>query len=235
MRSNPFEHVLYQLINTPVKDYPFEHLYVEGVFPKDYYRELLDHLPANKDYTQIEKLGKVSKGHYLERFVFPLLPQNVESLPEKKKRFWQNFIKTFINKEFQKAALFLFSETIEERFGSAIPSNEFQWTVDLVRDTSNYSIGPHTDSPGKVISFLFYLPEDDTYAELGTSLFAPKDPAYADPVGKHHSFEPFNLITTMPFLPNTMFAFARTDTSWHGVLPIKEKVERNSLSFQLTL
>lgn len=232
MVPDVYEHVIYQILNTPMNDYPFEHLYVKDVFPKDFYQQILVNLPTTEEYTCIEKLGRVSKGSYLERFLYPLDKEKIENLPQEKKEFWQNFMNMFMGEEFKQVATHLFEDIMQKKFADE-PDLKLKWTVDLVRDTINYSIGPHTDSPQKVITFIFYLPEDESHPNIGTSLFAPKDPNYTDSRGYHHDFDLFKMITTMPFMPNTMFGFIRTDTSWHGVAPVKEKVERNSITFQL--
>ena len=60
--------------------------------------------------------------------------------------------------------------------------------------------------------------------------------AIPNPQGRHQSFDNFKLVTTMPYKANTMFGFLRTDSSWHGVLPLQEKdLERNSISFQIMI
>ena len=235
MILDTYEYVLYQLLNTPIRNYPFEHIYVQDVFPSEFYHSLLSNLPEKEHYSSIEKLGRVSKGHYLERSLFPLVEESIHLLPIEKKTFWLNFLNMFASKEFEQAALFVFADLIEEKFGSLATQPKLKWVVELVKDTANYSIGPHTDIPEKIITLIFYLPENSQHPHIGTSLFAPKNVDYSDPHGHHHHFEGFKLITTMPYTPNTMFGFIRQDTSWHGVVPIKEPIERNSLTFQLIL
>ena len=47
-----------------------------------------------------------------------------------------------------------------------------------VRDHTNYSIGPHTDSPRRLITMLFYCPEDDGRPHLDNSIYWPLDPNF---------------------------------------------------------
>ena len=91
-----------------------------------------------------------------------------------------------------------------------------------MHDRTRYSLGPHTDSPTKVVSLLFYLPADERLAQHGTSIYVPKDPAFTCPGGPHHPFGGFDRIATMPFLPNSLFGFVKTDNSFHGVEPFLE-------------
>lgn len=99
----------------------------------------------------------------------------------------------------------------------------------LVQDYTTYSLGPHTDNTIKVLSFLFYLPSDDSHAHLGTSIYVPKDPNFTCQGGPHHPFEWFNRMHTMPYLPNTLFAFLKTHNSFHGVEPITDPEVRRDL------
>ncbi len=92
----------------------------------------------------------------------------------------------------------------------------------LVEDITHYALGPHTDTPAKVITVLFYLPKDESQAHLGTSIYMPKDRAWRCPGGPHHGYAGFDRVATMPFMPNSMFAFVKTDNSFHGVEPVTD-------------
>jgi FkbM family methyltransferase len=93
-------------------------------------------------------------------------------------------------------------------------SGDFTDETLLIRDLPGYKIGPHTDSPVKVISALFYL-----NGQEGTSLYTPKNKEFRCKGGPHYSFDEFEKVGTMQFTPNSMFAFLKTDNSFHGVEP----------------
>ncbi len=82
----------------------------------------------------------------------------------------------------------------------------------LVRDHPGYSLGPHTDDPKKVFAFVFYLK-----GENGTSLYVPKKPGFEHDGRAHLSFDDFVKAKEIPFIPNSVGGFARTNTSFHGV------------------
>jgi hypothetical protein len=104
----------------------------------------------------------------------------------------------------------------------------------LVRDFTDYSIGPHTDSPRKLVSLLFYLPRDESMRHLGTSIYAARDASLRCEGTRHHSYSGFKRVASMPYVPNALFAFFKTDHSFHGVDPITEgKVERNLLLYNI--
>ena len=43
----------------------------------------------------------------------------------------------------------------------------------MPRDFTKYNLGVHTDTVGKLMSFLFYIPKDNTLSNIGTSLYKP--------------------------------------------------------------
>ena len=56
------------------------------------------------------------------------------------------------------------------------------------------------------------------------------------PGGPHYPFERFERMATMPFVPNALFAFLKTDNSFHGVEPIDEPgIHRYLLLYDLRL
>jgi FkbM family methyltransferase len=88
----------------------------------------------------------------------------------------------------------------------------------LIRDKPGYSIGPHTDHPDKVISALFYLEGCE-----GTSLYAPRKVGFTCAGGPHYSFSKFKRVLTIPFQPNSLFVFLKSDHSFHGVETTKHQ------------
>jgi hypothetical protein len=98
----------------------------------------------------------------------------------------------------------------------------------IVSDRTNYSIGPHTDVTRRLITFLFYMPKDESLAELGTSIYEPVDPHFECDGNAHHSFENFCCRETVSFLPNRALIFVRNNRSFHGVEQItRENPERH--------
>jgi len=127
-----------------------------------------------------------------------------------------------------------FRTFIDARFKGEQPA--FGDEALLVNDHTDYSLGPHTDTPSKVVSVLFYLPSDDRLERHGTSLYVPRKPGFTCEGGPHYLFDGFERVATMPFLPNTMFAFVKTDHSFHGVEPIADAaVSRYLLLYDLRL
>jgi hypothetical protein len=221
-------HVLYQVANAAIKPFPYPHIHVQEVFPPDFYRKLRAHLPPAEAYRDLKALNRVGAGYPDTRLVMEITPENVQVLPEPSRSFWNATAKWLLGGAFGQVMVSKFAEYLAQRFGD-LGQARFRDEALLVQDYTTYSLGPHTDSPAKVLSFLFYLPPDDSLAHLGTSIYVPKDPRFRCPGGPHHRFEMFERMLTVPFLPNTLFAFLKTDNSFHGVEPIQETGVRRDL------
>jgi hypothetical protein len=207
---------------------PFPHLYLEQAFPADFYAALLRALPELGAYTPISDTETITvKGGYAERNVC-----RVRDL-EGRSPFWAEFSAWMYGSAFADRVLDKFSGACLERFGADVKV-EYDIDVRLVRDFTNYSIGPHTDAPQKLASLLFYLPADESMRHLGTTLYAPKDPAFRCEGGPHYGFDGFRSVATAPFRPNAMLAFPKLARSFHGVESIVERgIERNLLLYNL--
>lgn len=219
MYSSAELHLIYKFANAPILAFPYPHFYIQDVFPKDFYDELQQNLPDPSLMIPIEQTGRV-KG-YKERFVLEFGGKQFDALPENKREFWRDFAGWLCSGRFASLALNKFHPFIEHRFKNG-PAPAFYNETMLVQDVTKYSIGPHTDSPKKVITMLFYLPKDLSQSHLGTSIYLPKDPNATDHGGAHHKFANFQRLHTMPFVPNSLFVFFKTENSFHGVEPVTD-------------
>jgi hypothetical protein len=206
----------YEVANTPLRLFPYPHFFVQNIFPAEYYAELQQMLPDSSDMLPIADVRPV-KG-YDERFVFELKGPRFESLAPAKRMFWQSLHQWLVGGRFGQVVLNKFGQFLDQRFGKQ-EIGLYDEAL-LVQDTTNYKLGPHTDAPRKVITLLFYLPKDMSQAHLGTSIYMPKDPNFRCAGGPHYPHEGFEKLKTLPFLPNSLFAFVKTDNSFHGVEPI---------------
>lgn len=194
--------LLYKLANAPVNPFPFPHIYIRDFFPEDFFAEMMSNLPPAGDYS-------TGKSNYNGRQFAN--PANEAFAALRDPRFAQ-----------LAAAPFL--PWLKERFPTGQVEPHFD--LRLVRDRQHYAIGPHTDAPWKVLSYLFYL--NGPY-EYGTSIYLPKDRNFRCPGGPHHKFTDFTRIYTAPFETNSVFAFFKTDQSFHGVEPIPIQCQRDVL------
>ena len=232
MRSPELD-VIYKLANAPLRHYPFPHLYAREVFPAEYYAQMLRLLPPASALKSLQE-ARGAKG-YPDRFVLALGGELPETLSAEQREFWRDFARWVFRGRLGPAVLARFTPIVEQRLQEN-PSMEITDELLMVRDRARYSLGPHTDAPAKVVSVLFYLPADDRLAGHGTSLYVPKAGGFSHDGRGHLPFEQFERVATMPFLPNSVFAFPKTDTSFHGVEPVTgEGVERNLILYDLQL
>ena len=223
MHERVLEHVMRAIDRAPMRTFPFPHVYIDSIFPADYYADLRRNWPSASRFVTLESTGRVPAGAYPERFIMPLTPEKVDALPPEGRAFWSGFAQGMLESDrFLLAAMDKFEPYVRQRFGDALETMNFSHEVLVVRDHSNYKLGPHTDAPRKVLSLLFYCPEDDTLRHLGTSMYTPVDPAFRCEGGPHHPFELFEKVATMDYKPNALFAFVKTDHSFHGVDPIRD-------------
>jgi hypothetical protein len=228
-------HVLYQIANAPVRDYPFPHILVHDVFPADFYRELRANLPEQSALKTLGALGRVKGGDYPARLVMPLTRESIAPLPDPQRAFWERMGNWILAGKFGEMMLTKFEPWLKQRLGD-LGKHAFSDEVLIVRDGTSYALGPHTDARDKVLSFLFYLPADDSQAELGTSIYLPNEPQFRCEGGPEHDFRKFRRMQTMPYLPNTLFAFMKTTNSFHGVEPIRgREVRRDVMLYDLRL
>lgn len=204
---------MYALRNAVVKPWPFPHFYAERVFPEDFYWSVVDFV---KNKTEGEYRSGVNN-YNGRKFA---LSSDIPGLG-----FMQSG-------DFLRHVAKIFREPMRERFGGR-EGVKFGNDLRLIRDGKDYFIGPHTDTPQKVISLLFYLPPDGWNYECGTSLYLPKERDYRCAGGPHYPFELFDRIETMPFLPNTCFGFFKTDYSFHGVEKLDRDIQRNVLLYNV--
>ena len=222
--------IAYKIGNKEILNFPFPHMFIENIFPTDFYQKIQDNLPSPDLLEVINK--KRSVIGYDERFVLTFDNKSLNTLDDKKRVFWTDFRDRISSGNFKNFMLSRFLPYISQRFEN-INQVKFYDELLLVHDVMNYKLGPHTDAKRKVITFLFYLPKDDLLKDLGTSIYMPKDFNFKCEGGPHHNREDFEKIITMPFLPNSLFCFIKTNNSFHGVEEIKSDEKRWLLLYDI--
>lgn len=225
MPGHVLDHFLEQISAAPVISFPYHHFHIEQIFQESFYEQLLCHLP---DVSYFDQLELYPKRHYLN------FGKELEHLPFPLFLFWKQLATHLYSDEMISALLEKFQPQLKRRFGNTFSKAKLAVDVALIRDQSNFSIGPHTDHPNKVISLLFYLPSSLDQSHLGTSLYLPKDRSFLCDGLKHHPFKDFDKVHTVPFIPNSLFGFARSDISFHGVEPTgQQEKERILISYTI--
>src|SRR5262249_17474227 len=149
-------------------------------------------------FKTLTALKRVAGGYSDSRLVLPLDSDSLAATGEPFRSFWGDLAAWLMGGMFGSIVISKFASVLEPPVGD-LRTRRFNDDALLVQDYTTYSLGPHTDSPAKVLSFLFYLPPDDALAHLGTSVYVPKDPSFTCPGGPHHPFDQFHRVYTMPY------------------------------------
>ena len=102
---------------------------------------------------------------------------------------------------------------LERRFGAGGTEVGMYPIPVLTRDIPGYRITPHTDTHWKGITIQLYLPGDDSHPNIGT-IFHDRLPDGSMPK-----------VRQMRFAPNTGYAFAVGDNTWHSADPVGAEVD----------
>ena len=231
------EHVMYKIANEPILTYPYPHFFIQSIFPESFYENMLSNLPPTSKYTSIAETGRVTQGSYKERFIISL-PDGIEALDTHQQDFWIQLTSWLLGDDFLNLLIDKFQPFIAERFsGSQAKKISLEPTALLIRDFQNYAIIPHPDAPHRLLALMFYMPQDDSVPYLGTSIYRPinSNIRLEGSDGSHYPRDAFKEVKRMDYLPNSFYGFFRTDNSFHGVEPVEEPVERNSLLYYIRI
>lgn len=226
-------HVLQRLASTETTPSPFPYMVVDHVFPDDYYAEIQRHFPSIQAMRPLSETGRVGKNDYKERMCTLFTEEDFARLSTEQQNFWREFADWLYSDTFLNAFVDKFQPALEPRIARVLEAEgtiKVRGDALIVNDQTNYAIGPHTDAPHRLVTFLFYLAQDERDRELGTSLYRPKEPGFTCWGGPHYPHDRFDQVARVDFLPNRLLAFPKTEHSFHGVEPIRrENVSRHLL------
>ncbi len=226
--TTELQHISRSISNSDLCKNPFEHLYIKNFFSDIFYKKFLQFLPDKENYIQINKTKSVSRDYPDERYIFNITPESFKIFDNEQKLFFGEVVNSLMSKDF--------FDAVVNKFGNnefKVKPEDLNIRMALVKDYTNYNLGAHTDSADKFMTFLFYLPGDDSHKHIGTSLYqlkktANKNIAYSNHYSEHETKELFEEKKLAEFLPNSVLIFPRTDFSYHGVSSINVgSYERN--------
>jgi hypothetical protein len=134
-------------------------------------------------------------------------------LPPKKCAVWDAAGHVLRSKELETVFMQRLAPGLERRFGADFAKVRMYPEPILTRDIPGYCISKHTDSPWKGITVQFYLASNNSTAHVGTIFHEVL------PNGRKRKKE------QLPFSPNTGYAFAVGDTTWHSADPVGPEVK----------
>jgi hypothetical protein len=194
---------------------PFFHLEFDRVFPDDVYSQILALMPESADYRPMH--GR-SKGHDLDdgthtRVKIDLFPEYIRNLPPEKRALWDVVGRALCSEPVKQAFVRRLAPGLSKRFGENFARVGMYPIPILTRDIPGYLITPHTDTRWKGITVQLYLPKDDTNTDIGT-IFHEKLADGSMPKRAQ-----------MRFAPNTGYAFAVGDDTWHSADAVHNRVK----------
>ena len=220
-------HMLRSVQNAKAYTEPFSHCYFENFFPPEIYAEMRSHFPADSLYKDLKHRDANRPDGTSSRKVLPFNDEKLATLDEKDQEFWQLIRSAFNDPRLKEAMFDKLSHDLKKKTGSKNPAEVTAYPKGgLFRDLSGYKILPHKDAPRKLVTTQFYLPEDDSQKDFGTSLYTRSLMGRLrhelNKIGVKSDKPVYERVKTFPFMPNTGYAFVVSDKSWHGREPIPD-------------
>jgi hypothetical protein len=193
---------------------PFFHLQFDRVFPDDIYAGMIAAMPAAADYRALpgRNNGNIRPDGTSTRVKIDLFPEYIRHLAPDKLRIWDVVGRALCSPEVQAAFVQRLAPGLERRFGKDYAAVGMYPIPVLTRDVPGYRIAPHTDTRWKGITAQLYLPRDASVTHIGT-IFHERLPDGSLPK-----------TVQMRFAPNTGYAFAVGDNTWHSADPVGPEV-----------
>jgi hypothetical protein len=211
------KHLVERVADAQVESWPYQHFYVEGIFPDEIYRQIITNLPARTSYLPFNaKKWRNSVGEST-RDRLCLSEGELDRIDEGRRPFWSSLKEALESNTFRRAVYPKLSADIAIRLGcakEAVLEQQAYPNVMLIRDYQDYRLKPHPDGQPRVVTMQFYLPSDAAPDNLGTSVYV-KRPFPHRLVGRK-----FREVKRFPFRPNSAYAIAVNDCperqSYHG-------------------
>jgi len=194
---------------------PFYHLEFDRVFPDDIYAAMLREMPVADDYRALPGRDNVNilEDGSATRVKIDLFPEYIRNMPAHKRDLWSVVGRALCSEDVKAAFVRRLAPGLKRRFGDTYADIGMFPIPILTRDVPKYKITPHTDTKWKGITVQFYLPPDDSTKHIGTIFHEKKADGSMPKVVK------------MPFSPNSGYAFAVGDNTWHSADPVGPEVK----------
>src|SRR5262245_1823285 len=195
-------------------DAPFHHLQFDRVFPDEVYTAMLTAMPVAADYRPMSGRSKgldLADGTHT-RVKIDLFPEYIRHLPAEKKVVWDIVGRALCSQTVKAAFVRRLQPGLERRFGKDFQRIGMYPIPILTRDVPGYRITPHTDTHWKGITVQLYLPRDERNAHIGTIFHERRADGGLERVSQ------------VRFAPNSGYAFAVGDDTWHSADPVGPEV-----------
>ena len=199
---------------------PTTHAVIENVLPAEFYELVSTAIPPAETFPSRDP---VKQDFHIDT--------HLADAPELTQRVWRFFdedvvagvLAPALHERFRDAVVEHYAETASGDFGeraAAIPHRGFAGRLHLRRP--GYHLKPHLDPKRVVITGLIYFARPGDSEEFGTQLFRVGKSFKSVAMGKFYPDEqglPVELAKTVPFRPNTLFAFVNSKAAHGASLP----------------
>lgn len=201
------EHCLRAIGAAAESNAPFHHLRLSRFFPDEVYAAMLATMPVPQDYRPMSGRTKYTRTRDGggTRTKIDLFPEFIRHLPPAKKPVWQAVGRVLCSVDVGEAFRERLAPGLGKRFGERYRSVGLYPIPILTRDIAGYQIGIHPDTRSKAMTIQLYLPRDRSIEHTGTVFHKRVDKGA------------FERSVQMPFVPNTGYAFAVGEDTYHSV------------------
>ena len=209
------DHVARAVSAAKVDAKPFFHVELGGVFPDRTYQAMLAAMPEATDYRPMHGRSRaqdLADGTHT-RVKIDLFPEYIRHLPPQQHAVWSVVGAALCSEPVKQAFRQKLAPGLEKRFGKDFASVGMYPIPILTRDIPGYLITPHTDTHWKGITVQLYLPQDAANTDIGT-IFHERLADGSMPKRAQ-----------MKFAPNSGYAFAVGDDTWHSADPVHNRVK----------
>lgn len=190
---------------------PFLHLRLENVFPAAVYAQMLECMPQAGSYRRMSGRSR-RKDKPDVRTKLDLFPEWIRLLPPDRRAVWEQVGAALNSVRVRDAFASRLSPGLEKRFGADHAHVGMYSIPVLTRDVPGYKIGIHPDTRWKAMTVQLYLPRDRSIEHVGTVFH------------KRGADGKFSVATRMTFAPNSGYAFAVGDDTYHSVETVGPEV-----------
>lgn len=213
---------LARIDQAPLESMPFDHVCLSGLFPPEYYQQLLASIPAVEHFHELRHRDALRADGSSTRLRRYLYPEQTWLLPAALRKRWLPLARLLVSQDLQDAFKQKFRRALEARFGCHIDQLNFYPIPIVVRDMPGYRIGIHSDVLKKAITVQLYLPDDESQKGIGTIFHEGRDGEAALRTRQ------------MPFMPASGYAFPVQELeSWHSAAQTTQ-ADGERLSIMLT-
>lgn len=208
------QHLCSAIGSAPEDGEPFRHLRLSAMFPSDVYGAMLEQMPVPEDYRPMSGRTRYTRlqGGGGTRTKIDLFPEFIRHLPGAKRAVWRLVGRALCSAEVREAFRARLAPGLERRFGAGYRSIGMYPIPILTRDVPGYRIGVHPDTRSKAMTIQLYLPADRSIEHIGTVFHRRTGP------------KAYERSSQMAFAPNTGYAFAVGEDTYHSVDPVGTEV-----------